>query len=88
MDKKEFIEIVNEGIRRNKAFIAVRLETEGDPYPEIRINCRNYVNAIYRYYLSAYNDNMVLIDSIGGKETRITKVLMTDDLTNMEWFTD
>lgn len=85
MNKTEFKEIVNEGIRRDKAFIAVRLETEGDPYPEIRINCRNHVKAIFKYYLSAFDDNMESVKD--GKVTRITKVFMTNDFNNMDWFT-
>ena len=86
MNKKEFMEIVNEGIRRDKAYIAVRLETEGDEFPEIRINCRHHVNAIFKYYLSAFDDNMESVKD--GKVVRITKVLMTNDLANMDWFTN
>lgn len=87
MKKAEFKEIVNEGIRRNKEFIAVRIETEGNPGPEIIINPRENLEAKIRYYLTAYNDDMELIKAKeGGKIVKITKVLMTNNFDAMSWF--
>lgn len=87
MKKAEFKEIIDEGMRRNKEFLAVRVETEGNPGPEIIINPRENLDAKIRYYMTAYNDDMELIKAKeSGKIVKITKVLMTNNFDAMSWF--
>lgn len=87
MKKAEFKEIIDEGRRRNKEFLAVRVETEGNPGPEIIINPRENLDAKIRYYMTAYNDDMELIKAKeSGKIVKITKVLMTNNFDAMSWF--
>lgn len=87
MKKAEFKEIIDEGIRRGKEFLAVRIETEGNPGPEIIINPRENFDAKIKYYMTAYNDDMELIKAKeGGKIVKITKVFMTNNFHDFAWF--
>jgi hypothetical protein len=87
MTKQEFIQEVNKGVGRNKNFMAVRIETEGNPAPEIIINPAENFNQKLKYYLSAYNDDMELIKAKeSGKLIKITDVLMTSNLNDLSWF--
>lgn len=88
MRKQEFTQIVNEGIGRNKNFMAVKIETEGNPAPEIIINPVENFDQKMKYYDKAYNDNMELIKAKeAGKLIRVTDVLMTSNLNDLSWFT-
>lgn len=87
MTKQEFTNIVNEGIGRNKNFMVVKIETEGNPAPEIIINPAENFEQKIRYYLGAYNDNMELIKAKeSGKIIKITDVLMTSNINDLSWF--
>lgn len=61
MTKQKFNQIVNEGISRNRNFMVVKIETEGNPGPEIIINPAENFDQKIKYYDKAYNDNMELI---------------------------
>lgn len=87
MTKQEFIQEVNKGVGRNKNFMAVRIETEGNPAPEIIINPAENFNQKLKYYLGAYNEDMELIKAKeSGKLIKITDVLMTSNLNDLSWF--
>lgn len=87
MTKDKFTQIVNDGINRDKNFMVVKIETEGNSAPEIIINpSENYTPKI-KYYLGAYNDDMELIKAKeSGKIIKITDVLMTSNLNDLSWF--
>ena len=87
MNKQKFKQIVNEGIDRNKNFMVVKIETEGNPAPEIIINSKENFSKKTNYYDKAYNENMELIKAKeAGKLIRITDVLMTSNLNDLLWF--
>lgn len=87
MRKQEFTQIVNEGIGRNKNFMVVKIETEGNPAPEIIINPAENFDQKMKYYLGAYNEDMELIKAReAGKLIKITDVLMTSNLNDLSWF--
>ena len=87
MKSTEFREKVNEGITRGKNFMVVKIETEGNPAPEIIINPSENFKQKTAYYLGAYNENMELITAKqNGKTIRITDVLMTSNLNDLMWF--
>ena len=87
MTKQEFKMIVNQGIDCGKAYIAVKIETEGNPAPEIIVNPQENFNAKLAYYDAAYNDDMELINAKkSGKLIRITDVLLTSNLNDLNWF--
>ncbi len=87
MTKQEFNQLVNEGIDRNKNFIMVKIETEGNPDVEIIVNSKENFDQKIKYYEKAYNDDMELIKAKeAGKIIRITDVLMTSNLTDLSWF--
>ena len=87
MNKEEFNRIVNEGIDRNKNFIVVKIDREGDPAPEIIINSKENFPKKIGYYNKAYDDNMELIKAKDtGKLIRVTDVLMTSNLNDLSWF--
>lgn len=87
MTKQKFKEIVNEGIDRNRNFMVVKIETEGNPAPEIIINPAENFDQKIKYYDKAYNDNMELIKAKeAGKLIKITDVLMTSNLNDLSWF--
>lgn len=87
MKKAEFKKIVQDGTNRNKNFLAVRIETEGNPGPEIILNPAENIAAKMAYYDKAYNDDMELIHAKeSGKLIRITDALMTSNLNDLNWF--
>ena len=87
MKKTEFIEKINEGLSRGKHFMVVKIETEGNPAPEIIINSSENFGQKLAYYRNAYNDDLELITAkINGKTIKITDVLMTSNLIDLNWF--
>ena len=87
MTKQKFREIVNEGIDRNRNFMVVKIETEGNPAPEIIINPAENFDQKIIYYDKAYNEDMELIKAKeAGKTIRITDALMTSNLNDLSWF--
>lgn len=84
MKKQEFTKLVNEGIGRGKNFMVVKVETEGNPAPEIIINSAENFDQKLRYYDKAYTDNMELIGT--DKTIQIVDVLMTSNLNDLSWF--
>lgn len=87
MGKQEFTQLVNEGISRNKNFMIVKIETEGNPAPEIIINPAENFDQKMKYYLGAYNEDMELIKAKeAGKLIQIADVLMTSNLNDLSWF--
>ena len=87
MRKQEFNQIVNDGIDRNKNFIVVKIDREGDPAPEIIINPAENFDHKIKYYNKAYNDKMELIKAKeAGKLIRVTDILMTSNLNDLSWF--
>lgn len=87
MTKQKFNDIVNDGLKRNKNFMIVKIETEENPAPEIIINSSENFNAKIGYYCGAYNDNMELIKAKeSGKTIKIIDVLMTSNLNDLSWF--
>lgn len=87
MDKLEFNRIVKTGRETGEQFMIVKIETEGNPSPELIVNDRKNFDAKLSYYNSAYNDDMELIAAKNnGKSIRITGVLMTSNFDDLHWF--
>lgn len=87
MNKQEFKKIVNEGINRKRNFMVVKIETVGNPGPEIIVNPAENFDHKIRYYDKAYNDNMELIKAKEvGKTIKIIDALMTSNLNDLSWF--
>lgn len=87
MRKTEFKQIVDDGIKRDRRFMVVKIETEGNAAFEIIINPSENFAAKSAYYGKAYNDDMELIQAkASGKLIRITDVLMTSNLSDLNWF--
>lgn len=87
MKKQEFTQIINEGIDRNKNFMIVAIETEGNPAPEFIINPVENFDQKTKYYLESYNEDMELINAKeSGKLIKITDVLMASNLNDLSWF--
>lgn len=87
MIKTEFLEIYNKGIERNRQFMAVKIETEGNPGPEVIINSAENFDKKIAYYLKAYDDNMELIKAKEvGKRIAIVDIMLTNNLDDINWF--
>lgn len=87
MKKVNFKKIVEDGVYRDRRFLAVKIETEGNPGPEIIVNPSENINAKMDYYDKAYNDDMELISAkASGKLIRITDAIMTSNLNDLTWF--
>lgn len=87
MNKAKFKQIVEEGLDRNKLFMVVKIETEGNPGPEVIVNPAENFAAKLAYYDKAYNDAMELITAKNaGKSVRISDALMTSNLNDLNWF--
>jgi len=55
-------------------YIGVRIEAAGSRKPEIIINPRENFDAIFKYYMEAYDDDLILVSAKGKKDIRITGV--------------
>jgi SLT domain-containing protein len=67
--------------------MVVKIETEGNPGYEVIVNPRENFAAKVAYYDKAYNDDMELIAAKNaGKSVRISDVLMTSNLADLNWF--
>ena len=87
MNKAKFKQVVEEGLDRGKLFMVVKIETEGNPGPEVIINPAENFAAKLAYYDKAYNDDMELIAAKNaGKSIRISDALMTSNLNDLNWF--
>ena len=87
MTKQNFKQVVDEGISRGKCYMVVKIETEGNSAPEIIVNpVENFIPKL-SYYDKAYNDDLELIAAkSAGKSVRISDVLMTSNLVDLNWF--
>ena len=87
MRKAEFNEIVQDGINRGRAFMAVKIRTEGNAGPEIIINGSENFKQKLAYYDKAYNDDMELIKAKeAGKLIVVEDVIVTSNLNDLSWF--
>lgn len=87
MLKTKFNQVVEDGIKGGKSFLVVKIETEGNPGSEIIVNPAENFGEKMAYYNMAYNDDMELINAKkAGKLIRITDVLMTSNLSSLNWF--
>lgn len=87
MKKSEFNKIVEDGINRGREYLAVRIETEGNPTPEVILNRRESFTQKLAYYNKAYNEDLELISAKNsGKLIRITDALVTSNLNDLTWF--
>ena len=87
MKKAEFKAIVSEGVNRRRDYLAVKIETEGNPSPEVILNPIENLAEKMAYYDKAYNDDMELIRAKeSGKLIRVTDVLVTSNFNDLNWF--
>lgn len=87
MTKEAFKAIVAEGVGRRRDYLAVRIETEDNLSPEVILNPIENLAEKMAYYDKAYNDDMELIKAKeSGKLIRITDVLVTSNLSDLNWF--
>lgn len=87
MKKAYFAKLIEDGRNRGKCYMVVKIETEGNPGPEIIVNPAENFAAKESYYDKAYNDDMELIAAKNnGKSVRITDALMTSNLNDLNWF--
>lgn len=87
MTKATFNEIVEDGRKRGRYYMAVRIQTEGNPGAEVIVNPSDNYEAKVAYYNKAYNDDLELIAAkASGKLIKITDVLMTNNLNDLNWF--
>lgn len=87
MTKTKFKEIVKSGYQLNKSYMVVKIVTDGNPFPEIIVNPVENLDAKLAYYDKAYDDDLELISAQKAGETiRISDVLMTSNLSDLNWF--
>lgn len=79
--KALFINAKVEGAR----YIGVRIATEGSSEPEIIINPEKNFDSKFEYYMSAYDDNLILISAKGKKEIRITGIAQGNTFEDIEF---
>ncbi len=79
--KALFINAKVEGAR----YIGVKIATEGNSEPEIIINPEKNFDSKFDYYMSAYDDDLILISAKGKKEIRITGVAQGNTFEDIEY---
>lgn len=87
MTKTQFKKIAASGREQSKTYMAVKIITEGNPAPEIIVNTEENFDAKLAYYAQAYDDDLELISAKkAGKSIKISDVLMTNNLNDLNWF--
>jgi len=66
-------------------YIGVRIETEGSSEPEIIINPERNFDSKFDYYMSAYDNDLVLVSAKGKKEIRITGIAQGNTFEDIEY---
>ena len=79
--KALFINAKVEGAR----YIGVRIATEGSSEPEIIINPEKNFDSKFEYYMSAYDDDLILISAKGKKEIKITGIAQGNTFEDIEY---
>ena len=79
--KALFINAKVEGAR----YIGVRIATEGSSEPEIIIIPEKNFDSKFEYYMSAYDDDLILISAKGKKEIRITGIAQGNTFEDIEY---
>lgn len=79
--KALFINAKVEGAR----YIGVKIATEGSSEPEIIINPERNFDSKFEYYMSAYDDDLILISAKGKKEIRITGIAQGNTFEDIEY---
>lgn len=79
--KALFINAKVEGAR----YIGVSIATEGSSEPEIIINPEKNFDSKFEYYMSAYDDDLILISTKGKKEIRITGIAQGNTFEDIEY---
>lgn len=79
--KALFINAKVEGAR----YIGVKIATEGNSEPEIIINPEKNFDSKFDYYMSAYDDDLILISTKGKKEIRITGIAQGNTFEDIEY---
>lgn len=79
--KALFINAKVEGAR----YIGVSIATEGSSEPEIIINPEKNFDSKFEYYMSAYDDDLILISAKGKKEIRITGIAQGNTFEDIEY---
>lgn len=82
MNKQKFKRIIDEGISRNKNFMAIKLKGEKDVNPRVVIIQGEDIKPTKERYLRVTDDNMIFKDT-GDK---IEDVLLTNNLNDLSWF--
>ena len=87
MTKAYLNKVIEDGRRRGKCYMVVKVVTEGNPGPEIIVNPAENFDAKTTYYNKAYNEDLELISAKNaGKSVRISDALMTSNLNDLNWF--
>lgn len=87
MTKGELLEILEEGIARDKRFFALKIITEGNPSAEVIVNPYENYNGKIKYIEKAYNDRLELIGALkNGKRIYIEDALATSNINDLSWF--
>lgn len=66
-------------------YVGVRIETEGSSQPEIIINQKENFDAKFDYYMSAYDDDLILVSAKGKKNIRITGIAQGNTFEDIEY---
>ena len=82
MRKVEFKNIIEDGINRNKDFMAVKMRGEKDVNLRVVIIQGEDITPVRERYLRATDDDMIFKDT-GDK---IEDVLLTNNLNDLSWF--
>lgn len=66
-------------------YVGVRVKTEGSSQPEIIINPKENFDEKLNYYMSAYDDDLILISAKGKKDIRITGIAQGNAFEDIEY---
>lgn len=85
MKKTELEELLKKADESSTSYVAVKIETEGSSRPEIIINPHGNIKKKLNYYMTAYDDDLVLNSAKGKKCIRIVGAAQGESFEEIQW---
>lgn len=85
MNKSALKEVFINAMAVGARYIGVSIKTEDSSQPEIIINPKENFDSKFNYYMSAYDDDLILISAKGKKDIRITGIAQGNTFEDIEY---
>ena len=85
MNKSALKEVFTNAKAVGARYIGVKVKAAGSSQPEIIINPKENFDEKLKYYMSAYDDDLILIPAKGKRDIRITGIAQGNTFEDIEY---